>query len=307
MDLSSQMVLFARVVEAGSFSAAARSLHHSPSGISRQIAHLEDSLGLRLLTRTSHGIATTDEGQQFFERCRIVAAEVSEAEALLDYLTDRPSGRLNVVSTVAFGNVQLLPVLPRFLRDNPDVSLSLSLTDDAFDFHSGEIDVAVQFSEQISAETAISRKLAVNRRVLVAAPEYLRERGTPKTHADLVDHACLTLSTVEHWNDWIPEAPPSRPAPFEANTADAVYRAALAGLGIARLSTYLVNADITAGRLVRVLPAYEQQDSNIVALYRERRNLSPKIRAFLDFLVETYNPVPPWEREDAAEETPIAV
>ena len=303
MDLSSQMVLFARVVGAGSFSAAARDVGHSPSAISRQIGHLEDALGIRLLTRTSHGITTTEEGRQFFERCRIVANEVSEAEALLDYLSERPAGRLNVVSTVAFGNVQLLPLLPRFLAENPEVSVSLRLTDDALDLGSGEADLAIQFSEQVTDDAVILRKLALNRRVLVAAPDYLRQHGTPAARADLAGHACLKLTTVEHWNDWIPPgAAPGRPA-FEANTADAVYRASLAGLGIARLSTYLVNADIAAGRLARVLPDYEQDDSNIVAIYRDRRNLSPKIRAFIDFLVDVYDPVPPWEREEMSDES----
>ena len=296
MDLPSQMVLFAKVVDGGSFSAAARSLDLSPSSISRQIAQLEDTLGLRLLNRTNHGISTTDEGWQFLKRCQVVASEVFEAKALLDSLSGRPTGRLRLASTVAFGNVQLLPVLPRFLSENREVSLSLHLTDETVDFGSDDVDVAIRFSEQLDDQNLIVRKLARNRRVLVASPGYVQKHGLPQAQADLAGHTCLTLTTAPDWNSWVPPGTETARQVFQASSADAVYHAALAGIGIARLSTYLVNADIEAGRLVRVLPDYRQEESAIVAAYRDRRNVSPRIRAFIDFLGGCFGPVPPWER-----------
>jgi DNA-binding transcriptional LysR family regulator len=189
-----------------------------------------------------------------------------------------------------------LPVLPRFLSENREISLSLHLTDETIDFGSDDIDVAIRFSEQLDDQNVIVRKLARNRRVLVAAPGYLQGNSAPRRLADLARHTCLTMTTAPDWNNWVPAETEAARQVFQASSADAVYHAALAGIGIARLSTYLVNADIEAGRLVRVLPDYTQQESAIVAAYRDRRNVSPRIRAFIDFLAGWFGPVPPWER-----------
>ncbi|MCB2102168.1 MAG: LysR family transcriptional regulator [Rhodobacterales bacterium] len=296
MELSSQMILFARVVQAGSFSAAARTMNLSPSAISRQIGYLEDGLGVRLLNRTRDGIIPTDEGRAFFERCDRVADTVAEAKEYLDGLSGEPTGHLRVVSTVAFGHEQLLPVLPRFLDENPQITLSLRLTDELIDLSAGEYDAAIQFSEALSQEHIITRKLAPNRRILVASPAYVEAYGNPRTREELDQHACLRLTTVADWNDWIPAAVLKRPMRFEGNSAYVVYKAVLGGLGIARLSEYLVGIDVAEGRLVRVLPDYEQFDSTIVISYLDRRNLSPKIRALVDFLANHFLPIPPWER-----------
>jgi DNA-binding transcriptional LysR family regulator len=151
----------------------------------------------------------------------------------------------------------------------------------------------------------VARKLASNRRVICAAPAYLALSGTPARPDDLLRHNCLRLSTVPLWNDWeLGEGKERRVyrvrGNLECNSADAVYHAALAGLGIARLSSYLVGPDLRAGRLVRLLPAYTQEDSNILAIYQARRNLPAKVRAFIDFLAARLGPVPPWDRGEAA-------
>jgi len=303
MDLASQMILFARVVDTGSFSGAARVLEQSPSAVSRQIGALEDRVGVRLLNRTQHGISLTEEGRAFHQRCRSVAMEVARAAESLSTM-GAPRGTLRVVSTVAFGKAQLLPILPRFLEAYPDLRLDLELTDRPVDLAAEDIDVAIRFSEQITDPDVIARKLAPNRRVICAAPAYVERHGTPETPADLARHNCLGLTTVAAWNDWALDGDDAEPlrvrGNFEANSADAVYHAALAGLGIARLSTYLVQDDLRAGRLVRLLPHYVQENANIVAVYQERRNLAPKIRVFLDFLVAHFGSVPPWERDEAA-------
>ena len=191
--------------------------------------------------------------------------------------------------------------MPEFLAEYPEIDLSLELTDGPTDLFADEIDIAIRFSEQIDNPALIARKLTTNKRVFVAAPEYLQEHGTPEKPEELAEHNCLRLSTVQAWNEWrlgsngdeirVPVS-----GNFQANSADAVYHAALSGMGIARLSTYLVNGDIAAGRLVRVLPDHIQVDSAIYAVYPERRNLAPKIRAFLDFLTSHFGKVPPWER-----------
>ncbi len=302
MELPSQMVLFAKVVENGSFSAAARSMAQTPSAVSKQIGHLENRLGVRLLTRSRQGISLTDEGRAFYQRCAEVAASISEAEAMAVSLAAHPQGELRVAATVAFAKAQMLPILPAFLERNPDLRLSLEVTDRSVDLAEERIDVAIRFSEQLDDPAVVARKLAPNRRVICAAPAYLARFGTPRTPQDLTGHNCLRLSTVARWNDWHFDRAESQGAVrldgnFEANSADAIYHATLAGLGIARLSTYLVGADLCAGRLVRLLPDYVDDSSDIVAIYADRRNLAPKIRAFIDYLAEWFGTVPPWERE----------
>ncbi len=303
MELSSQMVLFARVVDEGSLSAAARTLNHSPSAVSKQVSHLEDRVGVRLLNRSSSGISLTDEGEQFYERCAEIARNVTQAEEMIVSLGDKPQGRLHILSTVAFGKAQLMAVLPAFLAKYPEVQLSVDFTDTKRDFADDRIDVAIQFTEQIEDQSLVARKLAPNRRVVCAAPEYLERMGTPSDFADMAQHNYLRLSTVQSWNDWHtggidPTAAPARlPSNMELNSADAVYHAALAGIGIARLSTYLIAPDLVSGRLVRLFPEYEGKDSDIYAVYSTRRNLSPKVRALIDHLVAAFGPVPPWERQ----------
>ena len=302
MDFASQMVMFARVVEAGSISAAARSFGQSPSAVSRQVSALEDRVGLRLLNRSASGISLTFEGELFHERCADIARQTDEAQALLSSLGDHPTGNLRVVSTVAFGKAQILPQLPAFLAAFPEVEVSVDFNDRKLDLAEDRVDVGIQFTEQIEDQNLVARKIAHNRRVICASPDYLQRHGRPKRIDELASHNCLRLSTVERFNDWWTE-PPDGIAPmlrgnFEANSADGVYHAALAGIGIARLSTYLVSRDIAEGRLVRLLPDYDDHASDIYAVYSARRNLAPKVRAFIDHLVAAFGPVPPWEMED---------
>lgn len=302
MELPSQMVLFARVVQAGSFSSTARELGQSPSAVSRQIGFLEDRVGVRLLNRTKHGLSVTDEGRSFYERCVAISDQIHEAEAFASSLDDRPKGLLRVVSTVAFGKSQLLPTLSGFLAKYPDVNLSLEFTDRKLDLAQENVDVAIRFTEQLGNDNDVARKLARNRRLICASPAYLEKFGQPKTFSDLKMHNCLRITDLEIWNDWLGlEAMGGRalslPSNLEANSADAIYHATLAGIGVARLPTYLIGTDITAGRLIHILPEFKDEASELHAIYPERRNLSSKVRVFIDYLVDCFGDCPPWERE----------
>jgi len=300
VDLPSLIVLFARVVDAGSFSAASRELEQSPSAVSKRIAELEDRVGVRLLVRSKHGVALTDDGQAFYERCAEIRRSIAAAEDLVMSFGDHPKGQLHIAATVAFGKAQILPILSTFLAKYPDVSVSVDFSDRKRDFSTDQIDVAVLFTEQIEDQSLVARKLAHNR--LCASPEYLERAGTPMTPEALQTHNCLQLSTVSRFNDWdFPEFEArglQLRSSFEANSADALYHATLAGLGISRLSTYLIGEDMRSGRLVRLLPEYEDNGSDIFAVYSTRRNLAPKVRVFIDHLVAEFSPVPPWEREE---------
>ncbi len=302
MELPSQMVLFANVVKSGSFSAAARSMDHTPSAVSKQIGRLEDRLGVRLLNRSRQGISLTYEGRAFYEHCATVALDISDAEAMVVSMGEHPQGELRVAATVAFAKVHILPILPEFLERNPDLRLHLELTDRSIDLAEESIDIAIRFSEQIHDPAVVARKLARNRRVICASPAYLERFGTPQTPEDLSGHNCLRLSTIARWNEWDFGDDHDKEAVqltgnFEANSADAIFHATLAGMGVARLSTYLVGPDLCTGRLVRILPDYVDETSDIVAIYGDRRNLSPKVRAFIDYLVACYGSIPPWERD----------
>ena len=300
------MLLFVHTVKNESFSAAARALGQSPSAVSKQIRRLEDRLGVRLINRSTRRITLTEEGRALFARCERIAAEISETEALAQSLSGQVQGTLSVTATVAFAKAHLLPLIPAFLNRYPELELKLELTDGPVDVIEQDVDVAIRFTEQIADSSVVARKLAANKRVICASPAYLQNHGLPKTPEDLLQHNCLRLSTVASWNDWEFNTPQGKrilqvKGNFEANSADAIYHAALAGVGVARLSTYLVAGDLHSGRLVRILPEYTHEKADILAIYPDRRNLSPKVRAFIDYLVECFGDVPPWERQGFAE------
>ncbi|MEQ8318929.1 MAG: LysR family transcriptional regulator [Rhodospirillales bacterium] len=311
MDIANQMILFAKVVETGGFSAAARDLGQTPSAVSRQIGNLEDRLGARLLNRSTRRISLTEVGREFYDRCMAIARSVEEAEAHVLSRLDHPQGTLRVSATSAFGKAQLMPILPRFLAKNPDLKLSLELTDREIDLIGEKIDVAIRFTEQISDTSMVARKLASNQRIFCAAPSYIAQNGKPDTPEDLAQHNCLRLSTVEKFNNWQMNDGESKFASrisgnFETNSSDALYHAALDGLGIAKLSTYLAHEALKDGHLVRVLPDYAEDASDVLAIYPNRRNLSPNVRAFVDFLAAEFGQVPPWERSLERQQTNAA-
>ncbi|TNE40230.1 MAG: LysR family transcriptional regulator [Alphaproteobacteria bacterium] len=297
MDIASQMILFAHVVDHGSFSAAARALGLTPSAVSKQINQLEDRLGVRLLNRSTRQISTTLEGRSFYERCAEISAGVTKAEELALSMSGRPQGNLRVAATVAFGKAQLLPLMPAFTEAYPDIKVALELTDRHIDLAGSDVDLAIRFPEQITETSVVACKLSSSRRILCAAPAYIRAHGAPEVPEDLKNHNCLRISTVTPWNDWHFRKGEERwhfeaGGNFDANSADAVYHATLAGLGIAQLSSYLVEPDIANGRLVALLPEYEEEASDIFAVYSDKRNLSPKVRVFIDFLVKHFRPLP---------------
>ena len=302
MDIANQMILFAKVVDTGGFSAAARAFGLTPSAVSRQIGNLEDRLGARLLNRSTRRVSLTEVGREFHARCADIARSVEDAEALVATRLDHPQGTLRISATSAFAKAQILPILPAFLADNRDLKLSIELTDREIDLIGENIDVAIRFTEQISDTSMVARKLASNQRIFCAAPDYIRAFGEPKAPEDLADHNCLRLSTVEKFNNWVMNDGHSKVSRritgnFETNSSDALYHAALDGLGIAKLSTYLARDALDDGRLVRVLPDYAEDASDVLAIYPNRRNLSPNVRAFVDFLAVQFGKVPPWERE----------
>lgn len=305
MDRFGEMQTFVRVVETGSFSGAARELRMTPSAVSKMIGRLEDRLGVRLLSRTTRKLSLTEEGRVFFQRVHPILAEVAEAEDTVSMATVEARGVLKVNASTAFGQYQIVPLIPSMLERYPNLQIQLTMTDSIVNLVEEGFDVGIRIGV-LTDSTLVARKLGVPKRVVVASPDYLKRHGVPTCPDDLKDHQCLKLSIPTSLNRW---EFMSKNGPrivevsgrFEADNAIALHEAALAGLGLFRGATFVVGDDIRSGRLVPVLEKFETAgEAGIFVVWPHNRNLSAKVRAFVDTLVEAFTPVPPWERATSA-------
>ncbi len=299
MDRSEEMAVFVNVVREGGFSAAAKAMQLTPSAVSKQISRLEDRLDVRLLNRTTRQLSMTDEGETFYHRATAILADIDEAEALVSDRRDTPHGTLRISSSISFGRHQIVPMMPEFLNAYPELKLQLSLSDNLVDLVQEGFDVAIRMAD-LTDSSLVARRLAVDRRIVCAAPSYVEQYGIPQSPEALRDHNCLTVTNVPSMHDWeFSFGGTSRKihveGRFETNSGVAVHEAALAGLGIAQLPAFLIAPDIRAGRLVAFLEDRIAMGKPIYAVYPHRRHLSPKVRALIDFLVDKLTPVPPWE------------
>ncbi len=290
--------IFARVVAAGSMSAAGRELGLSPAVVSKRLRRLEDRLGTRLLQRTTRQIALTEAGQGFYERVVAILASVEEAEAFVSRRSALARGTLKVSAPTSFGRMHIAPHLVPFMAVHKDLSVNLLLSDDMVDIVGEGYDVAIRIAE-LADSSMVARKLAPVRRVLCASPSYLDAHGMPKTLQDLENHNCLTHQTSETWRLDGPNGTISvRPnGNLMTNSSEVVREAVLAGLGISLRSTWDVGRDLAEQRLVQVLPDYRSPSSIAIhAIYPSRQFLPVKVRLFIDYLAELFGPVPYWER-----------
>lgn len=306
MDRLGEMAVFVRVVQAGGFSAAARQLDLTPSAVSKLIGRLEDRLGARLFRRTTRHLSLTEEGEAFYQRSTHILAEIDEAEQAVNRLHGLASGKLSITAAVAFFTFQIVPLLPEFLERYPLVHLDLAITDRIVDLVEEGADIGIRIGARFES-SLVSRLLAEDHRIVCAAPPYLRRHGAPTTPADLAGHNCLAWSSRHaRLNEW-PFDGPGGPYVVRArgsaqmDNGECLYEACVAGLGIARLAEFRVAADIRSGRLVPLLADHHRAEPlPIHAVYPHRRHLSPKVRAFVDFLVEKFTPTPPWAEPVAA-------
>jgi len=294
--------IFARVVAAGSMSAAGRELGLSPAVVSKRLRRLEDRLGTRLLQRTTRQIALTEAGQGFYERVVAILAGVEEAEAFVSRRSAHARGTLKISAPTSFGRMHIAPHLTPFMQTNADLSVNMQLSDDLVDIVGEGFDVAIRIAE-LADSSLVARKLAPSRRVLCATPDYLHEHGTPAQLDDLDQHNCLTHQTSDIWRLDGPNGSATlRPrGNLTTNSSEVVREAVLAGLGIALRSTWDIGDDLAAGRLVQVLPEYEASSNVAIhAIYPSRQFLPVKVRLFIDYFADLFGPVPYWERGMAA-------
>jgi DNA-binding transcriptional LysR family regulator len=308
MDRFVSLRAFVAVVNTGSFAAAAAKLGLSRAMTTKHIQTLEETLGARLLNRTTRRLALTEAGRAFHARSERILADLEEAEAAVGDATAIPKGLLRVAAPMSFGVLHLSAAIADFMGECPEMAVELLLNDRTVDLIEEGVDVAVRIG-RLSDSTLIAKRIAPARMAACAAPEYLARHGTPATPDDLVKHACLEYTLAARGQEWgfVNAEGHSKTVriagPLKANNGEVLMAAALAGRGIARLPTFMTGAHLAAGRLVRVLaPAWQPEDLAIFAVYPPTRHLSAKVRRFVDFLGDRFA-VPAW---DAAAETAVA-
>lgn len=301
MDRIGDIALFLRVLDLGSISAAARSLDLSTAVASQRLKRLEAGLGVRLLHRTTRRLHATTEGALLAEQGRVL---VEDLDALATGLRDAGAGvagTLRVTMSASFGRQYVSPLVPRFLAQHPRVRLSTHLSDQVIDLVSEGFDLAIRIGA-LDDSTLVSRRLAPNRRVLCASPDYLKHAGTPSHPHDLAQHECLLLVGSSGRQDtWRLRDPDGKAdhvvrvrGRYESNYGELLRDAAVDGLGIALHSTWHVADDLRAGRLRIVLPRHRPHDTAIHAVMPQRRLVPPRVRAFADFLAAAFE-TPDWD------------
>ncbi|MFJ2988783.1 LysR family transcriptional regulator [Collimonas sp. NPDC087041] len=290
MDRLQSMRVFAKVVEQGSFVAAATALDMSNAVVTRLVADLENHLGIRLLHRSTRRMALTEPGQAYLERVRQILDEIDEAEAAASVMSSNPAGTLHIYSQIGFGQTQLARLLPLYSKQYPDVQLDVTLSDRTVDLIEEGFDVGVFSVNQKFDAGMVARQLGIAEVLLCASPAYIAEHGVPKVPEDLAQHSCLNFSLEHlrhHWTFQSAEGTSIVPITSKvmSNNTDLLRHCLLAGMGIAMRSSYTLGDDVVAGRLVRVLPDYQINKVAVSLVYPSRRLLSAKVRSFVDFMM----------------------
>src|SRR5216683_326424 len=284
MDLLEKMATFVRVVEAGSFSAAAKQLRISPAAVSRQISTLEDELRVPLLRRTTRKMSITPAGRGYYERCLRILREVDDAQAL--GRTRATEGLLSISAPVTFGLACVVPRLPSFMAAHPGLRVELRLEDRLIELALEGVDVAIRVGSVLPDSTdVIAHELMSFRRVLVAAPAYLKKHGEPRTPEALAKHDALDSWILVHQER---EARVRLNAVFRSNAPSALRALAIDGTGIAMLPGWFVEEDLERRALRLVLPGWETEPVAVRALHRREHRGSARVRALVEHLRAAY-------------------
>ena len=295
MNPASDIAVFVRVVELGSFTKAADTLEISKAAVSKYVNRLEQRLGARLLHRTTRRLTLTEAGQALYGRSAAALAELGEAENDVAQLTGKARGLLRVSAPTYFGIATLAPHIKEFRARHPEVTLDLDLSDRLVDLVKERFDVAIRISAMHDS-SLVATRLAPCPTALVGSRAYFRRRGTPATPADLASHEGLGYSIIRTPNEWRFRAPKGRwltvtmQSTLRCNNDFALKQFALDGLGLSLFPRFFVENELASGRLVQVLADYPGPELSINAVYGTRRHLMPKLRVFLDFLRERFGP-----------------
>ena len=299
MDRLKHIETFVAVATRGSLTAAAKAENATPVVVGRRVDALEAHLGVKLLVRTTRRVTLTHEGSAFLENCQRLLADLANAEASVSTGGVKASGHLRITAPAGFGRRHVAPLVPAFLAQHPDVSLSLNLSDRVVDIAGEGFDCAIRVGD-LPDSSLVSLRLADNRRLCVAAPDYLQRAGTPAAPADLAKHQCLTLSSdasqTRGWaflvNGTVQYLRPS--ARLDCSDGQVLHDWCLRGLGIAWRSTWEVRADVASGRLVALLEDCAAPPSGIFALFPQRKLLPLRVRLWIDFIKHSYGEAAYW-------------
>ena len=309
MDRLHGVSVFLSVVETRNFSETARSLGVSTSAVSAAVQRLEQKLSVRLLNRTTRRVNPTAEGLEFYQRCKQIIGDLEEAEISVSRSGRLPSGRLRIGMPSALGRMWLIPHLPEFTRAYPSVSLEIVIGDFLTAAHREGLDAAIQVGE-LPSSRMIVRKLASVDYVLCAAPAYLAEHSGPQTPADLKDH--VRLSYRRPRNGQIRQWRFARGRKLDQtsgggamvfNSGEALIAAANAGLGLIQVAEYYARPDLDAGHLIEVLADHKTHAYDISVVFHQRKRIAPRLRVFVDFLIDLFDP-PPWAGQQTAPRRP---
>jgi DNA-binding transcriptional LysR family regulator len=288
MDKLRAMEIFVRIVDEGSLTAAAQALDMSGPSVVRALAALERAMSVRLMNRTTRRSSLSDEGREYYERCKRVLAEVAEADASISARRTKPRGRLRVTAPVMYGRMHVAPVVADFMAKYRQMEIELLLLDRIIDLVEEGIDVALRVGN-LPESTLVAVPVGSTRRVVCAAPSYLAREGVPKSPADLAAHRCIVFSGLSRGNDWSFAGKRSvqvdvRPA-LRTNQVDVAIDACLRGLGCGQFLSYQVDPLVKAGKLRRVLDDFEPAPLPINVVYPHGRHVSANVRAFIDIAV----------------------
>ena len=286
------MEIFVTVVESQGFTAAAQRLGISRAAVSKQVIHLEESLGARLLNRTTRRVSVTEVGQAYYERCQRVIEEVAEADRMVEQLHSEPRGTLKVSAPMSFGMSHIGPAVSEFLARYPQIRVGLNLNDQFTDLIEEGVDVALRIT-QTADSSHVATRIATVACILVASPDYLARSGMPERPEDLETHACLNYVYLSSGTEWHLSGPDGVHAvrvsgPMWANNGEVLLRAAEAGLGITILPKFIATDSLAKGTAVRVLPDYQLPDLSLFAVSPPNRFPAAKVRTFIDFLSDRF-------------------
>ena len=300
VDPLSDIAVFVQVVRAGSFTAAAEKLDLSKSVVSKYVTRLEDRLGARLLNRTTRRLSLTEAGQAFFERSQRALGEIEEAEAEVSRLQGEPRGELRLSSPMSFGILHVAPLLPAFQARYRELSVDVVLDDRKTDLVDEGFDLAIRIGD-LPDSSLVARRLGPCRHVVCGSPEYFARNGVPQSPEDLADHPALTYRYQDAPAEWrLVDGDGNYhrvviDSRLQMNNSLALREALLKGAGVTLTPTFVVGSDIKAGLLMAVLTEYRALEVSIYAVYPQRKHLSPKVRAFIDYLSEQIDDPPYWE------------
>ncbi len=289
---------FVRVADDQSFTLAAERLGLSRSAVGKCVARLEDNMATRLIHRTTRSVSLTEEGRLFYEHAIRILSEVDDAESALAQRHQAPTGRLRIDVPIALGRLHILPVLQRFLNSWPEVDAEVSFSDEYRDIVGDGIDVAVRIGGPTDSRL-VRRVLASHRLITCAAPDYLQQRGTPRTIDELTRHDRIGFKHASGPVPWhYKVGGEDRDVGVQGNlrlgNTEAIRDACLAGMGVAQLGAFLVGRDIREGRLVPLLEEFERDEPPVCVVYPTRKHVSPKVRLFIEAIRSEWAAGAPW-------------